>query len=153
MWLSKAKFLIEVCFFFRAFVFSGCSFMRLVCFVFLVHVGVLPSFFWQKCQSYISILKWLHKYLLQCICRYLNWIRKIYLLNQVQSNPYFWQRLGLAILYALVNPQRSVAHSAAVIWPRALWVQTQPNSCLPDAAVAVVCFLLKDSQVVDEMKM
>ncbi len=56
-------------------------------------------------------------------------------------------------MYALVNPQRSVAHTAAIISPEALKVQMQPNSCLPDAVVAVVCCLLKDAQVVDNMKL
>lgn len=62
-------------------------------------------------------------------------------------------RFHYIISYALVNPQRSVAHTATIICLEALKVQMQPNLCLPDGVVAVVCSLLKDGQEVDKMRL
>lgn len=52
-----------------------------------------------------------------------------------------------------MNPQRSVAHTGAIIFPDALRAHMQLNSSLPDAVVADVSCWLKDCQAVDKMKM
>lgn len=143
----KAKFLMESCLWFRAFVFNRCSFHRLFSQGF--------GFFYPLCFAEISFqnfrwyLKSFYEYLLRCIFRCLNRIRKIHQLIQVRSTPYFW-RLGFILSYALKSPQRSVAHTASVICTQALKVPMQPASCLPDAACSVVCCLLKDGEVVDK---
>lgn len=87
----------------------------------------------------------------ECIFRYSNKIKEFHHWSEVESELYFSQRIPYILCTGELAKPGGKRSCHLVSSPE---VRIQPNSCLPDAAVAVVCLRKKMSAVkwVDEME-